>query len=242
MGANEDRNMQPVSGMVNLIPSLIVSGRVLIKEKEMLVDHNYCGFLVRLLTLSVLIITLAANPAFSHCDSEDGPIIPLIRTSLDNGNITPLLKWLASGDEAEIKDLFTRVLTLRTQSDEAREIADRLFIETFIRVHRASEGASYTGIKEAGIMPPIFAELDKALESGSVDALADKVANAVRENIVKHFDRAVELGKHQDHSVEAGREFVEAYVTYMHFVEGLHNYLSPGAQGHHSAADENHGH
>jgi hypothetical protein len=195
-----------------------------------------------IMILTILIGLITAGPVLSHCDSEDGPIIPLIYQSLENGEITPLLKWLAPDDEAEIKDLFDRVRSLRTQSDEAKEIADQLFIETFIRIHRASEGAPYTGIKEAGTMPPVFAELDRALESKSVDALADKVANAVRENIVKRFNNAVELSKHQDHSVEAGREFVEAYVTYMHFVEGLHNYLSTQANGHHSVTDQDHGH
>ncbi|MDF1543662.1 MAG: DUF6448 family protein [bacterium] len=198
------------------------------------------GINTKIIALSTIILLLAVSPAFSHCDSEDGPIIPAIRTALDNGEITPLLKWLAADDEAEIKDLFARVRALRTQSDEAKEIADQLFIETFIRVHRASEGAPFTGIKGAGTMPPIFAELDNALESGSVDALADKVANEVRENIVKRFDHAKELSKHQDDTVEAGREFVEAYVTYMHFVEGLHNFLASAAEGHHTPADAGH--
>ncbi len=200
------------------------------------------GFIAKITALSTMILLLAVSPVFSHCDSEDGPIIPAIRTSLNNGDITPLLMWLAADDEAEIKDLFARVRALRTQSDEAQAIADQLFIETFIRVHRASEGAPYTGIKEAGTMPPVFAELDNALESGSVDALAEKIAEAVRENIVKRFDQAVDLSKHQNHSVEAGREYVEAYVTYMHFVEGLHNYLSSAGSGHHAPANEGHGH
>lgn len=192
--------------------------------------------------MAAIILVSVASPVFSHCDSEDGPIVPAIRTALDNGDITPLLKWLAADDEAEIKDLFTRVRALRTQTEEAREIADQLFIETFIRVHRASEGAPYTGIKEAGTTPPIFAELDEALESGSVDDLADEIADRVRKNIVKRFDHAVELSKLQDHSVEAGREFVEAYVTYIHFVEGLLNYLSSSAESHHATAVEAHGH
>ncbi len=180
-----------------------------------------------------LIVILAASPAFSHCDSEDGPIIPLIKTALENGNIKPLLKWVTADEEADIKELFGRVRAVRTQSEEAKGIADQLFIETFIRVHRASEGAPYTGIKKAGTMPPIFTKLDQTLESGSVDALADKVADSVRENIVKHFNRAMDLKKQQNKSVEDGRKFVKAYVAYMHFVEGIHNYLASGSQGHH---------
>lgn len=199
-------------------------------------------FIIKITAFIAIIMLITVSPVFGHCDSEDGPIIPAIRTSLDNGKITPLLKWLAADDEAEIKELFTRVRALRTQSDEAKEIADQLFIETFIRVHRASEGAPYTGIKAAGTIPPIFAELDNALESGSVDALADKIAKEVRENIIKRFDTAKELSLHQNHSVEAGREFVEAYVTYMHFVEGLHNFLTTATEGHHPPAEAGHGH
>ena len=34
--------------------------------------------------------------------------------------------------------------------------------------------------------------------------------------------------------MEAGREFVEAYVTYMHYVEGIHTAIM-SAGGHHRA-------
>jgi len=212
------------------------------KENEMFTQKSSRRLVAQILTLSTIILMSAASPVFSHCDSEDGPIIPAIRTALDNGEITPLLKWITADDEAEIRELFTRVRKLRSQSAEAKEIADQLFIETFVRVHRAGEGAPYTGIRAAGTMPPIFAKLDNALESGSVDALADKIANEVRENIVMRFDRARELSEHQDDSVEAGREFVEAYITYMHFVEGLHNFLTADADAIHAPSGEEHGH
>jgi hypothetical protein len=200
------------------------------------------GRLAGYLALSVLLSVFWAGPIFSHCDSQDGPIIPLIRESLDSGEITPLLKWLAPEDEAEIKALFDQVRAVRGQSDETREVADRLFIETFIRLHRASEGASFTGIKPAGTTPPIFAQLDQALATGEVDALADRIAAEVREGITTRFNHAVELEKHQDESVAAGREYVEAYVTYMHFVEGLHEYLSSGGPVHGSPEGSGHGH
>ena len=45
-------------------------------------------------------------------------------------------------------------LALRRQrmapSAEARELADRYFFETLVRIHRAGEGAPYTGLKPAG--------------------------------------------------------------------------------------------
>jgi hypothetical protein len=207
--------------------------------------NSSCKIHCRLITLmvtAVLVVLMTAWTARTHCDTEDGPIIPQIRASLDSGDITPLLKWLRPDDEQEIRDLFVRVRAIRSRSEEAREIGDRLFIETFIRLHRAGEGAGFTGIKPTGTTAPIFAELDEALESGSAEALADKIAAEVRASIVTRFDRALELSKHQDESVEAGREFVEAYITYMHFVEGLHGYLTAEAPSHHSATEEAHGH
>ncbi|HSG98428.1 MAG TPA: DUF6448 family protein [candidate division Zixibacteria bacterium] len=202
-----------------------------------------CRNLVTALCVAFLLaLVLTSDTALSHCDSEDGPIIPLIRTSLENGDVTPLLKWLTPADEAEIVDLFQRVRALRAESTAAQEIADRLFIDTFIRLHRAGEGAPFTGIQPAGSIPPIFVELDHALETGSVTEVADHLAQEVREEIVQRFNHAAELRKRQDVSVEDGRRFVEAYVTYMHFVEGLQHYLAGGETGHHVKPDNEAGH
>jgi len=44
------------------------------------------------------------------------------------------------------------------------------------------------------------------------------MATSIRERFVK----AVEAKKNKDTSVEAGREFVEAYVVFVHYVEGIH--------------------
>jgi len=55
------------------------------------------------------------------------------------------------------------------------------------------------------------------------------------------FDKALEARKSKDKSVEAGREFVEAYVTYMHYVEGLHTaIMAVGGHSEHAATKEKH--
>ena len=43
-----------------------------------------------------------------------------------------------------------------------------------------------------------------------------------------------EAQKNKDKSVEAGREYVEAYVAYTHYVEGIHAAIK-SAGGHHPA-------
>ncbi|MCX5646026.1 MAG: DUF6448 family protein [Phycisphaerae bacterium] len=95
-------------------------------------------------------------------------------------------------------------------------------METLVRLHRAGEGEPYTGIKDEPV-EPIVALADQALDSGSADAVIEKVTAHVAEGIRERLKRAVEAKKHAEQSVEAGREFVEAYVQYVHYVEGIHS-------------------
>ncbi len=85
-----------------------------------------------------------------------------------------------------------------------------------------------TGTIEAAI-----AAADKALQAGSVDELAAKIGNAVGNEIKKRFIEVSEKKQHAEDSVEAGREFVEAYVQYVHFIEGIHNMVTKGAEHQH---------
>lgn len=198
--------------------------------------------MVLVCTVALLISSVAA---FAHCDTEDGPIIPEIRAALDKGDITPALKWIKKEHEAELKAAFEKALAVRSASGEAKELADMYFIETLIRIHRAGEGAPYTGIKPAGAVEPAVAAADKAIEAGSVDKLAHKIGNAAEKAVKQRFERLMETRKHKDHNVEAGREYVEAYVVYVHFVEGLHNTITKGgAHDEHASekGDEEHGH
>jgi len=78
------------------------------------------------------------------------------------------------------------------------------FFETLVRVHRASEGAPYTGLKPAGEVEPPLEAAGAALESGSVDELARRVADHASAAIRERFNRAMEAKKHAGGSVEAG--------------------------------------
>ena len=73
------------------------------------------------------------------------------RRALDAGNVDVVLPFVPEQGEAEVKDVFQSTLRVRQLDDEAREVADRLFFETVVRVHRAGEGAPYTGLKPAGL-------------------------------------------------------------------------------------------
>ena len=150
------------------------------------------------------------------------------RAALEKDDVTPVLKWVKAENEAEIKAVFKKAMSARTQGREAREIADLYFFETLVRLHRAGEGAAFTGLEPAGAIEPAVAAADKSIESGSGDELANELGQGTQKAVRERFGRLMNAKKHKDESVAAGREFVAAYVEYVHFVEGLHNTISGG--------------
>lgn len=175
-------------------------------------------------------ISVFIAAACAHCDSTSGPVIPEAMAALEKGDITPVLKWIKPEYEAEVKTAFSLAVQVRDKSPEAKKLADKYFLETLIRIHRAGEGAPYTGIKDA---PPekIIILTDQALASGSADELIEKIQAHLAEAIKEKFNKALEASKNKDKSIESGREFVEAYVQYTHYVEGIHtSIMSTGSQ------------
>ncbi|MDD5642387.1 MAG: DUF6448 family protein, partial [Syntrophales bacterium] len=84
--------------------------------------------------------------AGAHCDTVDGPVVAAARLALAKGEVTPVLKWVPKDDEGEIRAVFQKTLRVRTKGPEAKDLADRYFFETLVRMHRASEGEPYTGL------------------------------------------------------------------------------------------------
>lgn len=181
--------------------------------------------------IGLLCIGLCKN-TFAHCDTLDGPVVQTARKALEKGDVTPLLKWVQADDGKEIRIAFKKTLAVRAKGVEAKELADMYFFETLVRIHRAGEGAPYTGLKPGEAVDPAVALADKALKTGSVDKLVDVLTKAMANSIREHFQHAIETRKHADDSVAAGREFVKAYVTFTHYVEGLHAIIK-GNGGHH---------
>jgi hypothetical protein len=194
------------------------------------------------LILAVLGLWILAAPqgALAHCDTLDGPVVATARTALDNGDVTPLLKWVRPEAEGEIKAAFQKTLAIRGKGAAEKELADMYFFETLVRIHRAGEGAPYTGLKPGADIDPAVALADKALDSGSVDKLVDVLTNAMANGIRERFAHASKNLKQADSSVAAGREFVESYVVFTHYVEGLHGLIKGGA-AHHGETDSAHG-
>ncbi len=173
--------------------------------------------------VAVAALTLLAAPraARAHCDTLDGPVVSAAREALAKGDVTPVLKWVQPEAEAEIRDAFRRALAVRGEGEQARDLADRFFFETLVRLHRQGEGFPYTGLAPAGtpISPAIHAA-DAALESGNADALIQQLTAEVAAGVKERFARARETRRHAG-DVESGRHFVEAYVAFTHYAEAI---------------------
>jgi Family of unknown function (DUF6448) len=186
--------------------------------------HTRSTAFFALLTAAVL----SSGPAMAHCDTLSGPVVEDARRALAEETVTPALKWIPAEDEAEVKRVFDLALAVRGEGEQAQEVADHYFFETLVRLHRASEGEGFTGLKPADTIDPGIAAADRALFEGNIDPLADEIAGAVREEIAQRFAEAYETRQLAEESVEQGREYVEAYVQLTHFVEGIHHAVSEG--------------
>lgn len=178
------------------------------------------------------ILFLYSVNAKAHCDTLDGPVVESARHALAAGDVTGVLKWVPINDEQLIRIAFQNTMEVRKLGGQAQKLADMYFFETLVRIHRAGEGASYTGLKPGIVVDPAIALADKALENGSVDKLVGVLIDATAKGIRERFRRALEAKKHADESVTAGREFVEAYVIFTHYVEELHASVKGGTEHH----------
>jgi len=166
---------------------------------------------------------------WAHCDTVNGPVVQDAQRALESGDLAPVLKWIAAEDEPAVRDAFMRTSRVRKQSAEARELADRYFFETLVRIHRAGEGAPYAGLQPADSVSPTVVAADQALASGSSEKLVHELSGSVAEEVRKRFQAVLLQKAHAEESPAAGRAFVAAYVDYVHFVEELHAFVGGDA-------------
>ena len=183
------------------------------------------GFYRAELLFVFLAALLFCAPAIvlAHCDTLDGPVVADGRTALEKADITPALKWVKKEAEPELKAAFDKAITGRSKGEQEKAKADMEFFEALVKMHRQGEGASFTGLKPAGTdLGLAVTGADKALDNGSADSLVQLLTEEVNKGVRERFNNVFEKKKHAQESVEAGRDFVQAYVAFMHYVEGLY--------------------
>jgi hypothetical protein len=185
-------------------------------------QKNTRGFrfgLVPLFILSMLI--LSTNVTFAHCDTMDGPLIADARKAMGQNNVNYVLKWVSAANESEIRDAFNLVMKVKGLSPEAKELSEKYFFDTLVRIHRAGEGEPFTGVKPAGtpIDDKVLAA-DKSIEIGNLSPLKNMVSKDILQELTKRFNKVMSLKNFDVNNVAAGREYIEAYVQFFKFAEG----------------------
>ena len=178
---------------------------------------------------------LAATPAraLAHCDGLDGPVVKAAQRALETRNPAYVLIWVQEKDEREIQAVFEQTLAVRDLSPQAKGLADRFFFETVVRLHRAGEGAPFTGLKPAGRdLGPAIPAADEALRVGSAEPVRRLLTGLLEERLREHFGEAMAAKKFNPDDLPAGRAYVKAYVEFIHFVERLDEAMRKAPHGH----------
>ena len=180
-------------------------------------------------------------PPAAHCDTADGPAVTDGRRALETGNINHALKWIQADGEAELTEVFNKAVTVRKLGPQAAEVADRLFLETLVRLHRMGEGVGFTGIHPTGTeIEPIVLAADRALETGDDSQVAALGPADRRAELHRRFETALGKKKFDVNDLRAARDYVAAYVSFFKYAEGEdhehHQAHGPDAHAHHGAA------
>lgn len=182
--------------------------------------------------LSMVAALSWTTPALAHCDALDGPVVSAARQALDTGNVNLVLPWVQKNDETDIRNAFQRARKVRTAGGEARDLADSYFFETLVRIHRAGEGAAYTGLKSAGSIEAPVAAADKAIETGKLQPLAKLVTERTEKGLHRQFDAVMAKKKYSPDDVASGRAYTSAYVEFVHYAERIYDAAAPMAAEH----------
>jgi hypothetical protein len=176
--------------------------------------------------------SLLVQPASAHCDTEDGPAVQDGRRALETGNANIALKWVHPDGEDEVRAAFDDARAARGQ--DGAERAERQFLETLVRVHRAGEGAGFDGIKPTGTdLPPEVVAADAALEAGTIEPLRGLIPDERWPELEKRF--AVVLAKKgfDVDDLDAARDYVASYVHFYKYAEGEDGHDQHGGHEHH---------
>ena len=182
-----------------------------------------------IISLTLIFSLVAVQPAVAHCDSYDGPVLKDAVKALETNNVELIKKWISADDEAELVALFHKTYDLRNVDQVVYEIVQTHFYETFVRLHRQMEGASYTGLKPAGTTGKIVVMSDNALETGDINHLLNALSNHVNSVLKEKYEKVAALEKVKNESPEKGRQFVAAYVDYTHSIETVHEIVDRDA-------------
>lgn len=170
---------------------------------------------------TLAVVLLKPLRASAHCDTMDGPTAQDGLRALATGNLALALKWVGPSGEDEVREVFALAQAARDLGPAAREVADRWFIENLVRIHRAGEGAAFSGVQAHGApVDERVAAADSAIVAGNLSPLDGLVPAERWDELQRRFARVLERKDYDVTDVDAGRDFIGAYVSFFKYAEG----------------------
>ncbi|HWI52927.1 MAG TPA: DUF6448 family protein [Symbiobacteriaceae bacterium] len=175
------------------------------------------------LALGVAVLSLPQT-AQAHCDSVNGPVVAAAKAALEAGNVKLILPYVKEDAETELTAAFHHALQVRKLGDEGARLADTYFFETAVRLHRAGEGAAYTGLKYEADFGPALHEAELSLSTGNLWDVRAVLIDEIAKGIEQRYHAVVEAREKAAHegTVAADRERAEAELLYEIYIHGIY--------------------
>lgn len=174
-----------------------------------------------IVTIASIFVMFGPMMAGAHCDTMDGPTAADGKKALESNNINYALKWILPKYEEELRTIFEKSIKVRVLSPEAKELADRYFLESLVRIHRAGEGEPFEGLKPSGTpVDKKVAAADKCVEVGNLSPLEGLISPEELAELKEKFEKVMTLKDYDINDIQAGREYIEAYVSFFKAAEG----------------------
>jgi hypothetical protein len=172
-----------------------------------------------------------------HCDSLDGPVVKAAATALEARNVELVLPYVPPEGEAEVRQAFAETLQVEPLAPAAKRLADEWFFENVVRIHRAGEGAPYTGLRPAGLgHGPVVPVAERAIETETADELVELLTGMVEKAVRERFGHVMHRKADANGDLAANRSYVEAMLgleVWAHSLyEALHADPHERAHGH----------
>jgi len=167
------------------------------------------------------VLLLRPRPVSAHCDTMDGPAVRDGLLALETGNVNIALKWVPAANSDELSRIFAEVQAARRLGPDAALVAVQWFLENLVRIHRAGEGAPYTGIQPPGT--PIDERVraaDAAVATGDLGPLTGLMPPEQLDELQARFAEVLARQDFPDDDVDAGRDYLDAYVRFFKLAEG----------------------
>ena len=167
-----------------------------------------------------------------HCDSLDGPVVRAAREALEWEDQERILAYVPAEAEAELRAAFEMVMKARTQGFEAKAVAERYFYETAVRLHRAGEGAPFTGLKPAGLdVGPVIPIAERAITREDPTRLIEILVETLQGEIVDRFAVAMKR-KHEIRDLADERSYVSAMLALQVWAHKVHGCMTQQTHEH----------